>query len=1119
MWPLLPILIVYFLPVDSLNNGGGWRQQQVVPSSIKEITLNDPWVIEGTIILLSDQDTLPVVDWLWNDSLKLFSAILPSLKTSDTLTIVWRSASITDRSTFFYFQPSDLDSIPENAPDTSFTKPTTRIKSPLDAWSGIRRSGTIVRGIKFGSAGESGSTAGLHLELSGRPSPGIEVEAVVDDRGLGGSTGGSSATLAELDRLYITASTPNLSGTLGDWDLNWSEGEFGRIERRLKGGKFSIFNSRSKLDFAVAGGNNRFATAKIYGYSGNQGPYELPSRFGAVGVTIIAGSEKVWLNNRILRRGLEADYSIDYERGTITFQPSVPIMDGSRIEVEYEYSDDTYSKRFLAAKGNASRSAGRDGWKFDVVVAEEGFDGNNPLAFEWTPESRTAISNAGDNQREASTTGITIVGPSHGDYVWGTSEDGDSILVFSPPDSLGKPTGYLKVEFSLAANADYLRTYDLNLLFFKYYWAGVGKGFYSPSRSIPLPDRTRLGVARGSWTGAGFSSSIETALSEYDKNVLSPKDDGDNRGAAVSWHGGWSNVDSSLRANLSARQLQTNFRNLSTQQRTDFRYHWGITLTRPMLPETGYEGNVQYKPLPFLTILGNAGWIKFGKDFTGKRGGLTARIDRDNFDSEINFEKLSNSSIINNIKKENIDRLSGFVSGNYSILRPRYKTLFEKIETKWTSQSDGNLQFENSPGLGIDAADWAVLDLDYTYRIEAVTLLNKYYRSSWLHSMQFGWKGKLEAAQWQSTILRSLSSDYYDWDKTQESTSATITTLIGNYRSPFRFTGDYRLSSGDTRSEVWVASYSGEGNGGYRREGDRYVPDPDGEIDLQRVITDGTEFASSVDFNGRLEWRPEPDGGDSSNVKYPFGISGTTTRFEASALTTEPDPISTFLLDRSAFRSSLVKRSRWNWQQEIEFLDNESPGDGRLTLKRDESHDAGFSGGEENLLESLRFRLRLRFAELTSIQLLPLIERQRRWEITTSTLRADVRASGADIEIDQSSASRRWESSLKIGREVRREKVRSASVVETRAQPMLLRRFGDQGSGRLEGEWRRLDPSSSGATYDLLRGWYAGDNFSAGFSLDYRLGDNLTATASLRSRWRPERAPLLSALVEMTATL
>ena len=357
MWPLLPILIVYFLPVDSLNNGGGWRQQQVVPSSIKEITLNDPWVIEGTIILLSDQDTLPVVDWLWNDSLKLFSAILPSLKTSDTLTIVWRSASITDRSTFFYFQPSDLDSIPENAPDTSFTKPTTRIKSPLDAWSGIRRSGTIVRGIKFGSAGESGSTAGLHLELSGRPSPGIEVEAVVDDRGLGGSTGGSSATLAELDRLYITASTPNLSGTLGDWDLNWSEGEFGRIERRLKGGKFSIFNSRSKLDFAVAGGNNRFATAKIYGYSGNQGPYELPSRFGAVGVTIIAGSEKVWLNNRILRRGLEADYSIDYERGTITFQPSVPIMDGSRIEVEYSPTPESSGDALAGTVNMVPRSA------------------------------------------------------------------------------------------------------------------------------------------------------------------------------------------------------------------------------------------------------------------------------------------------------------------------------------------------------------------------------------------------------------------------------------------------------------------------------------------------------------------------------------------------------------------------------------------------------------------------------------------------------------------------------------------------------------------------------------------------------------------------------------------
>ena len=58
---------------------------------------------------------------------------------------------------------------------------------------------------------------------------------------------------------------------------------------------------------------------EIKGQDGNQGPYYLTTSDGKRNIVIASGSEKVWLNGKLLKRGEDLDYIIDYSMGELYF--------------------------------------------------------------------------------------------------------------------------------------------------------------------------------------------------------------------------------------------------------------------------------------------------------------------------------------------------------------------------------------------------------------------------------------------------------------------------------------------------------------------------------------------------------------------------------------------------------------------------------------------------------------------------------------------------------------------------------------------------------------------------------------------------------------------------------
>lgn len=471
----------------------------------------------------------------WRDSISIFSKINEADIQLDFLGYPFEKKLI-----IRYWIPNEVlfdDSVQvlpqinlnENRDIDATFKESTSQSSSVDLFgnSNLNKSGSLTRGITVGSNQDASLESGLRLDINGEIADSIFFTANLTDQSTPIQPDGSTQNLREFDRVYLQLRSPKQKLEIGDVDVQFNESEFARINRRLQGAYYQTNAFNGKYKFVTSLARGLFRNQIIQAVEGVQGPYRLTGGNGEPFIVVIAGTEKIYIDGRLLTRGESNDYVIDYSLGEFTINPSIPINQRNRIVVDFQYLNVDYSRTFTAVQA-ISDPLLNDRIQIGATYMQEADDDNNLAQISITDAEREIIAQAGDDESKAVISGVSPYDPlNDSDLTPYTRRDttinGNQATYFiaSPGTSLGD---LFRIRFSRVENGSYTRSQSgLNGIVFEF--VGAGNGNYDTLRVLPRPiDHKMLTLQGQAKITSGLSSTTEWALNMYDENRFSDLD-------------------------------------------------------------------------------------------------------------------------------------------------------------------------------------------------------------------------------------------------------------------------------------------------------------------------------------------------------------------------------------------------------------------------------------------------------------------------------------------------------------------------------------------------------------------------------------------------------------------
>jgi len=413
------------------------------------------------------------------------------------------------------------------------------------ALGGLNYSGVLARGISFGNRQDLVLNSSFNLQLSGDLGNGIQIKAALTDENLPLQPEGNTQQLRSFDQVYVSIKKDNTELTAGDYELRNPENYFARYFKKLQGatvrntaelGKGQLSSSASA---AIARG--KFARNVLDPIEGNQGPYQLRGAQNERFIVVLAGTEQVFLDGQLLTRGIEQDYVIDYNRGTITFTNKRLIRRETRIIVEFDYADQQFTRSLFSAQ---------TAYQSDRLRLYAHFfgqqDSRNPTDnLQLSDADRRQLNVAGDDLSKAVISGLRPeeeFSPARVSYrlvdTTGPCGFRDSVLVFAEA-----PTANLvRASFSFVGpgNGHYRRLDNgqANEVIYEYVAPDPNsctpQGDFAPVIQLTPPQQEQIVNLGAAWKLDERSElQAEVAFSNTDLNRLSQLDNADDQGTAL----------------------------------------------------------------------------------------------------------------------------------------------------------------------------------------------------------------------------------------------------------------------------------------------------------------------------------------------------------------------------------------------------------------------------------------------------------------------------------------------------------------------------------------------------------------------------------------------------------
>jgi hypothetical protein len=524
----------------------------------------------------------------------------------------------------------------------------------------ITYNGSFGRAISFGNAQDAVVTSNLNLQISGFLADSIELAAAITDNNIPIQPDGTTAELSDFDQIYIQFKKKNWALRMGDIDLRQTDNYFLSFYKRLRGGSFETatkISDQMSNHFLISGAvaKGKFNRNIIQGQEGNQGPYRLVGANNELYFIVLAGTEKVYLDGMLLQRGEDQDYTINYNTAELSFTPKRMITKDSRIQVEFEYSNQSYLNVNLYVADDLQVSK-KIKLRFGVFSNSDAR--NSPIGQTLDDGRRKFLNELGDSINNAfypvapidTGQGLAQILYRKIDTVYKASNGlytHDSIFVVS------NDREYTLYNLSFSSVGQGLGNYVLNnggLNGNAYVWVapanGAKQGQFEAAEFLVTPKTQQ--VITG---GVDYNVSKETtvsadlARSRYDVNTLSTKDKGNDAGNAVKFtlknlhfiHDklpGW--VISSY---LNYEYNDIRFQPLEPIRSVEFLRDWGLPLQLPKANETFYKAAFKLTDKANNEVHYEMAGYNRNNDFSGIRNllGHTLNTNGWHFNDQISY--------------------------------------------------------------------------------------------------------------------------------------------------------------------------------------------------------------------------------------------------------------------------------------------------------------------------------------------------------------------------------------------------------------------------------------------------------------------------------------------------
>jgi len=406
--------------------------------------------------------------------------------------------------------------------------------------NGLNKSGSISRGVVFGNNQDLAVNSSLNLQLSGKISDEVNILASISDDNIPIQAEGNTQQLQEFDRVFIQLFSDSWKLTAGDFYLKRPKSYFMNFNKKVKGGSFEMKMKTSKKNefntmrpiISGAISKGKFARNKIQGIEGNQGPYRLTGAENETFIVILSGTEQIYVDGRLMKRGNEFDYIIDYNTAELIFTTNKLITKDSRIVAEFQYSDKNYA-RSLVHFGNDYETKKL---RLSINIYSEQDSRNQPLQQDLGDTEKLLLADIGDSLQNAIVPNVSSV------------EFSENVVLYKAIDTLGFNPVYVystnsdsaiyQLGFSLlgANKGNYIQIQS-SANGKVYQWvvpiAGVPQGEYEPVVLLVTPKTKQMATFGGQYSFSKESFiSWEGGVSNNDINTFSDKDRSDDVGYA-----------------------------------------------------------------------------------------------------------------------------------------------------------------------------------------------------------------------------------------------------------------------------------------------------------------------------------------------------------------------------------------------------------------------------------------------------------------------------------------------------------------------------------------------------------------------------------------------------------